>query len=74
MHTIGLYNILRASNKSLGASGEADAVIKAEPPGRRKSQPCSLEMPHICGVTQIFTPHPRSRAGALCTRPATFVS
>lgn len=72
MCTIGLYDILRGSNESLGASGEADVVIKAEPAGRRKSRPYCPEWPQICGVTRIFTPRPRNRDRAHSTRPATF--
>lgn len=38
----------------LGVGGEADVVIKAEPEGRRKSQPHCPEWPRVCAVTRIF--------------------
>lgn len=64
MRTIGLSNILRGSNKSLCASGEADAGIKAEPAGRRKSRPFSPIDGRRFGESPefwIFTPRPRKK-------------
>lgn len=74
MRTIGLSNILRGSNKSLCASGEADAGIKAEPAGRRKSRPFSPIDGRRFGESPEFSrlAHGK-RDGAHFTHPAAFV-